>query len=206
MQHKNSVSKIAFRSALIIAILAVGIVLGKFINVSYFKIEEKIDLISIVSLAVTLFAAWYISKILDKEKEDSRTEKDLILKRTEDIYQLIDGSHQKVVSGKIPFQEASSHLKRINTSISSIYRILEKIPLQTDQVLKENLLINNRKLRDLLTNTPIINDQQIQGSNLPIEVKNGIIYLNRNRIAEIEFEYDKLKDNILLMQLSINKC
>lgn len=206
MLKKFKASSVLYRAALLAAIFVIGIVVGKIITISYFKVEENINLVDIISIAATLFAAWYVAKVLDKEKVDSRTEKDLILRRTEDIYQLIEDSHQKVTTGKIAYQEASSHLKRTNISINSIYRILEKIPLHTDQELKTNLLANTRKLRDLLTNTPIINDKQIQDSNLPIEVINGIVHLNKNRIAEIETEYDKLKDNILLMQLSINKC
>ena len=206
MHQKSTISKIIFRVALCVAILAIGFVGGKLINISYFKIEEKVDLFNIISIVATLFAAWYVVKVLDKEKEESRTEKDLILRRTEDIYQLISENHQKVSTGQIPYQEASSHLKRINTSISSIYRILEKLSLNVDVDLKANIIGNSRQLRELLTNTPLISEQQIQGSNLPIEVINGIIHLNNNRITEIETEYDKLKDNILLMQLSINKC
>ncbi len=206
MQNKPAKSKTIFRIILLSALFVVGVVAGKLIDLPYFKIQKKIDLISIISISATLFAAWYIAKIIDKEKVENRSEKDLILKRTEDIYKLVDESYQKIVLGKIVFQEAATHLKRINISIGGIYRTLDQVNLVTDLKIRANILSNTRKLRDLLTNTPILDDGQIQGSNLPIEIKHGIIHLNKNRIAEIESEYDKLKDNILLMQLSINRA
>jgi hypothetical protein len=206
MKQKPKPSNWIFRTALCFAIFASGVVVGKLINITYFSIDEKVNVFDILSICATLFAAWYISGILEKEKQDNRTEKDLILRRTEDIYQLIDDSHQKVVSGSIPFQDATSHLKRINTSIKSIYKVLASTALTTDGNLKNQIFNNTRKLRDLLTNTPIISPQEIQSSNLPVSVVNGIIHLSQNRIAEIEGEYDKLKDNILFLQIAINKA
>lgn len=206
MQPKKKISRTLFRIVLCLAIFGSGFIVGKLLNITYFTIEQDINLIDIVSICVTVFAAWYISGILETEKQDNRTEKDLIIRRTEDIYQLIDDSHQKVITGNIPFNEATSHLKRINVSIKGIYKILTKTGLTTEEDLKSQLQGNTRKLRDLLTNTPVIDSQQIQNSNLPVSVVNGIIHLNQNRIAEIEGEYDKLKDNILVLQISINKA
>lgn len=205
MKQKGKTGKGIFRIALCMAIFGSGVVAGKLINIKYFQIEEKVNLIDILSICVTLFAAWYISSILEIEKQDKRTEKDLIIRRTEDIYKLIDDSNQKIITGSIPFQDATSHLKRIHISIKSIYKVLIKTGLNPEPVLKTQLNSNTRKLRDLLTNTPMITPQQIQNSNLPIAVVNGIIHLNQNRIAEIETEYDKLKDNILELQIGINK-
>lgn len=206
MKPKAKKSKLVFRIALIAAIFITGFVAGKFVNIKYFSIDEKVNLIDILTICVTLFAAWYISGILETEKQDNRTEKDLIIRRTEDIYQLIDDSHQKVITGTIAFNEATSHLKRINVSIKSIYKVLAKTGLNTDDTLRIHLYSNTRKLRDLLTNTPVIDATQIQGSNLPVEVIDGIIHLNQNRIAEIETEYDKLKDTVLHLQIDINKA
>lgn len=206
MQPKKKISRTLFRIVLCLAIFGSGVIVGKLLNITYFTLEQDINLIDVVSICVTVFAAWYISGILETEKQDNRTEKDLIIRRTEDIYQLIDDSHQKVITGNIPFNEATSHLKRINVSIKGIYKILTKTGLTTEEDLKTQLQGNTRKLRDLLTNTPVIDSQQIQNSNLPVSVVNGIIHLNQNRISEIEGEYDKLKDNILLLQISINKA
>lgn len=204
--QKRKISKILFRIGLCLAIFTAGIVVGKFCNFHYFTLDKNINLIDILSICVTLFAAWYITGILETEKQDNRIEKDLIIRRTEDIYQLINDSHQKIITGKIPFQDATSHLKRINVSLKGIYNILSKAELSTDSTLKSKIISNTRKLNSLLTNTPILDPDEIQNSNLPLSVIDGIIHMNKDRIAEIEIEYDNLRDNILHFQICINKA
>lgn len=206
MQPKKKKSRTLFRIVFAIAIFGVGFSFGKLVNIAYFTIDDNINLIDIVSICITVFAAWYITGILETEKQDNRTEKDLIIRRIDDIYHLIDGNRLKVITGNIALNEATSYVKRTNVSITGIYKILTKTGLATDLTLKGQLQNNTRKIRDLLTNTPVTESQRTQKSDIPISVDNGIIHLNQKRIAEIESEYDKLKDNILLLQISINKA
>jgi hypothetical protein len=206
MQILKGKSKYFVGFCLLIAAFALGVVVGKLFNISYFKVDENINIIDVISVAVTIFAAYIVTKVLDKEKQDNRTEKDLIIKRTEDIYQLIDDSNNKVNTGAINYQEAASHFKRINVSLNCIYRILTNTKIGLDETHKKNIIGNTKKLRDLLTDTPKISEAEIQISNLPNEVKDSIVHLTQNRILEIETEYDKLRDNILLLQLAINKA
>ncbi|MCE3295292.1 MAG: hypothetical protein K0R65_1006 [Crocinitomicaceae bacterium] len=205
MQNQKGKNKRVFGICLLAVALLGGIIIGKLIDFTYFKVEKTINLIDILSIIVTVLAAYFVTKILDKEKQDYRTEKDLIIKRTEDIYQLLEDSHGKVVTGLIKYQEAASHCKRINVSLSCIYRIMNNVNLNVDIALKKDVLDNTKKLRDLLTDTPKISEDQIQSSNLPSEVKDSFVHLTQNRILEIEAMYDKLRDNILLLQLDINK-
>lgn len=206
MQIVKGKSKYFIGFCLLAAAFALGVVVGKLFNFRYFKVDESINTIDVISVAVTIFAAYIVTKVLDKEKQDTRTEKDLIIKRTEDIYQLIDDSNNKVITGSIKYQEAASHFKRINVSLNCIYRILANTKIELDETLKKSIVGNTKKLRDLLTDTPKISETEIQNSNLPNEVKDSIVHLTQNRILEIETEYDKLRDNILLLQLAINKA
>lgn len=206
MQKLKEKSKHVITVCLLCASFVIGVVFGKLVDVKYFKVDENINIIDVISVAVTIFAAYIVTKVLDKEKQDNRTEKDLIIKRTEDIYQLIDDSNIRVVSGAIKYQEAASHFKRINVSLHCIYRIMSNTKIETDEQLKLSIFGSTKKLRDLLTDTPKITESDIQNSNLPNEVKDGMVHLTQNRIVEIETEYDKLRDNILLLQLAINKA
>jgi hypothetical protein len=214
MQQKRPLSKIIFNILICSCLITTGIVIGKCVNFSFFKVDSNINLVDVLTIVTTIYAVWYVSKVLDKEKQDKRTEKDLILKRTEDIYNLISNMREKVLRGNVPYSEASSHLKRISVSISDTYNILKSLKLSVSDEGRKNLLSNVRALRNLLTNTPIANivvqndqtTQQNPNSALPIQVINGVIHFNNNRIIEIESEYDKFKHNILLMQLSINKA
>lgn len=206
MRKLKGKSKYFIWGGLLLASFATGIVVGKLFDFKYFKVDSYINVVDVISVAVTMFAAYIVTKVLDKEKQDNRTEKDLIIKRTEDIYQLIDDSNNKVITGAIKYQEAASHFKRINVSLNCIYRIMLNTRIETNDQLKKDILGNTKKLRNLLTDTPKISETDIQNSNLPNEVKDSIVHLTQNRIVEIETEYDKLRDNILLLQLTINKA
>ena len=209
MPSKKNLSKFIFQGVLIAGIFITGFDVGKFVNnIPYFKIDEKISLVELLSIATTLFAAWYIAKVIDKEKTDNRNEKDLILKRLDGIFQIIEDSNLKVSTGVIPYQEATSFIKRINDSLTNVCTILKSTTLIINEELKENILQNTRKLRDLLTDTPMskINASPTQSTIIALEVKDGIIYYQAGRLSEIEIEYDKLKYNFLLFQLAINKA
>lgn len=206
MQKLKGKSNYVIGVCLLFATFSIGIVVGKLVDFKYFKVDNNINIIDVISVAVTVFAAYIVTKVLDKEKQDNRNEKDLIIKRTEDIYQLIDDSNNKVIIGAIKYQEAASHFKRINVSLNCIYRIMTNTKIETNDQLKKDIFSNTKKIRDLLTDTPKISETDIQNSNLPNEVKDSIVHLTQNRIVEIETEYDKLRDNILLLQLTINKA
>lgn len=206
MQKLKGRSKYVIGACLLFSAFSIGIVVGKLVDFKYFKVDKSVNIIDVVSVAVTIFAAYIVTKVLDKEKQDNRTEKDLIIKRTEDIYQLIDESNSKVIVGAIKYQEAASHFKRISVSLNCIYRIIANTKIEINEQLKKDIFGNIKKLRDLLTNTPKISETDIHNSNLSNEVKDSIVHLTQNRIVEIETEYDKLRDNILLLQLVVNKA
>jgi hypothetical protein len=200
MKLNKKVSKRIFKFVLASSLFGAGVLIGKFSSFSSFTIGKEINLVEVSSIFVTVFAAWYISVILEAEKEEGRTEKNLILKRTEEVYQLVDKGQQRATTGSIPLQEVISHLKRVHVSLTSISKILVQTRIKTDETVRKQIVENTKRLRNLLTNTPVA------GANSTISVTDGIVMLSQSRINEIESEYDKLKDNILLLEISINKA
>jgi hypothetical protein len=192
-----------FKFLLLASVLVIGIVIGKFTNLNYFTISKEINLIELVSLSATIFLAYIVSKVIEKDNQEKRVEKDLLIKRIDDIYNLIEDSNVKVISGQIKYQDAASHFKRINISLKCIFRILEKTKIIEFEIQKNEILQCIKKLRDLLTNTPMETD--INKSNLDNSVKDSIIHFTHSRILEIESGYDGLRDKILILQLEINK-
>src|SRR5258706_6320244 len=116
---KKKLSKKVIKIAIYSAFLSTGFVVGKIFSVSYFSIDTKINIIDVLSILTTLFAAYVLSTVIDKEKEDHRTEKDLILKRIEDIYQLIEDTNLKLTASTVPYQVAASKIKRIYISLKT---------------------------------------------------------------------------------------
>ena len=181
--------------------LCTGFLLGKFVSFKHFIIDEKIDLVALSSIIAMLFVAYVITKSINKEEKA----KSLILQRVEDIFRFTRDSHQKMLSKSVKYQAAAEQMKNIYMEIDSIFRISEKVGIKKDVELEKTIKSNVRKLRDLLTKTPQISSTQMQSSKLPITVQDGIIQLTKERQIQIDKEYKNLKDNIILLQLSINK-
>lgn len=201
MKWPNNVIKIAF----CICLILVGIVIGKFLDFPYFEISKTIDLTNILSILVTILLAILITVFFDKKKNDNRIEKDLILRRVENVYEITNELQREAISGAIPYTEAASSIKRINTSMQSIYRTVEKCEFTIKDDIKQSIKSAISDLRDILTDTPKLTEAQIESSDLPIEVKDGIISFNRQRIGQIEARFDILKDNLLELEIRINK-
>lgn len=201
MKWVNNIIKIVF----CICLVLLGILIGKYIDFPYFEISKSIDLTNLLSILVTILLAILITVFFDKRKNDNRVEKDLILRRVENVYEITNELQREAISGVIPYTEAASSIKRINTSMQSIYKTVEKCEFSIKDDIKESIKIAISDLRDILTDTPKFNEAQIKSSDLPIEVKDGVIKYNRQRIGQIEAKFDILKDKLLELEIRVNK-
>lgn len=186
-------------------LLIIGVIIGKFINFPYFHISKTIDLVNVTSILVTVLLAILITVLFDKRRSDNRIEKNIILRRVDNIYEITNELQQKSVSGEIPYTEAASSIKRINTSMHSIYRTVDKCQFSIEEHIKTLIKSSISELRDILTDTPKLTEDQIIKTDLPIEVKDGIIKFNRQRINQIEAKFDTLKDCLLELEIIINR-
>lgn len=196
-----NILKIAFCICLII----VGVLIGKFIDFPDFQISKNIDLVNISSIVVTVLLAILITVFFDKRRSDNRVEKDLILRRVDNVYEITNELQKESISGQIPYTEAASSIKRISTSMQSIYRTVEKCQFSIKNDIKTAIKKSISELRDILTDTPKMTEDQIENTDLPIEVKDGIIKFNRQRVNQIEAKFDILKDCLLELEIRINK-
>ena len=197
--------KLLSKISLYLIFVIFGIIIGKIISFPFFKISKEIDLINLLSIIVTIGLAILITTYFDKRKSDYRTEKDLIIKRVDDIYSICSVLQIEAISGKIPYTEAASSIKRINVSIKSVYSLINKSNINVDNETKQKFKKSLSELKDILTDTPMISEEEIASSDIPISVKNGVIHFNRERVSQIEFKFDKLKDLLLEWQILINK-
>lgn len=201
MNYLIKVLKVVFCFFLIL----LGVLIGKFMDFPHFEVSKDIDLVNISSIVVTVLLAVLITVFFDKRRNDNRIEKDLILRRVDNVYEITNGLQNESISGEIPYTEAASSIKRINTSMQSIYKTVEKCQFSIKDDIKESIKSAISELRDILTDTPKMAEDQIENSDLPIEVKDGIIKFNRQRISQIEARFDALKDCLLELEIRINK-
>ena len=187
------------------SIFVIGFLIAKFFDFPFFEISKKIDLVSISSIIVTVWLAIVISTVFDKRKSNFRMEKDLVIRRVESIYNIVNKLQVEAITGEIAYTEAASSIKRINTSLKSVYSLINQCQYDIDDTIKDKFQTSLSELRNVLTNTPRIIESEIKKADLPMSVKDGVIYFNRQKISDIESKFDALKDLLLGFQIDINK-
>lgn len=189
---------------LLLAVIS-GVVIGKIIDFPFFELDKHLNIVEISSIITTILAAFLITNVLEKNKQDSRIEKDLLIKRLGDIDHLFDDIITKIGTDKYSYIEAASTIKRIRTSFVCIFNLIEKTKIELNHTLKEKVTNELGELKDLLTDTPQIQDKSIQKSNLSITVKNNILVLSKTHAINIETKINSLKNDCINLQFDINK-
>jgi len=192
-------------SGLSVSLVAFGYIAARFFEIKYFEISKSIDLSNILTLIVTAWLAILITTILEKRNSDNRVEKDLIITRVGSILSIAESLQLASSNGRIHLTECTSSLKRINASLSSVYKIVSQCRVVIAEDMKVRIKDCLDDLREILTNTPVIPDSQLGAENLPIEVKNSIVYYNQERLSHIEVKFDLLKTLLFELQIHINK-
>lgn len=200
---KNLKNKL-IQGGIYLSFIAFGYVLTRIFDIPHFEVSKTIDISNILTLIVTAWLAILITTVFEKQNNDHRVEKDLIITRVGNIYNIADSLQLESNGGRIHITEASSSLKRINTALSSIYRIVDKCHFNITDDLKERLKSILSDIRNTLTNTPSVTDEQLNSKDLPIEIKDSIIHFNKERVSQLEVKFDTLKDLLLELQIHIN--
>jgi len=205
MNKRNWPTK-ASQIVILILILGVGVTLGILIKGwSYFVVKREIDLpasiLTLVSMTVTIFAAFWVAKVLESEKEEKRTEKNLIIGKVQDLSQKIDQLGEKVNTGSILFIEVTALLKRIGMSVKMIKEVVAIAQLHNCQIIEGEISRSFQTLKGYLTTTPIGSQTQHI-----ITVANDVITINSAGMVQIESQLEILSNNILKYQLEINRA
>ena len=163
------------------------------------KIKPEVDVFAaisaVASAAVTLIVAYWVTTVLEKRISDNRTEKDIILKHIEVIFVIVEQVRAKVQSGSSGYTVAGSSIKRINLNTTAIITSGKDTSIKLVGSPEKSIINQSNYIKDLLT-----------GSNDPeISVTNGIVFISSNRQTLIDVELDKLRINVLQMELEINK-
>lgn len=204
MLMKNLKNKILIIS-IGITLIILGYAIAKYINTPYFVLSKEIDISNLINIAITIWLAIFITDILEKKNNDNRIEKDMMISRIEDLYHITSSIQVESNTGQIHLSEASSALKRINTSLSSVYKLIEKCHFVISEEIKNKLKQCLSDLRDLLTSTPAIPQDKLNSKDIPIEIKESIVYYNKERISQIEVKIETLKNLLIELQIEINK-
>ena len=202
----NKHNSLIVKGLICFSLLAGGFIIGKFVNIiQVFQVDKDINLVELTSVFVNILLVIYISTVIDKNKQDTRIEKDILIKRVEEISKALDETVQKTLLGQTTVQEAASQIKTTNIAIDAIYKLMEENKRFSNSDLKIELKSNIKKIRSLLTTTPINLKDKVQKSNMSIEVKNNIILLTMEKRVETQSTTEVFKQNMIRFQFLINR-
>lgn len=185
-------------------VFSIGFTTSKLTNWGYFTLNKDISIIDALSLFVTIGLAIYISKILEKEVQESRVEKDLFINKLCEIEIVLGNIEDYVESKDSSFSKVNSkvHLCRIlkNSFFESLKDILSKSNKTIFAELENKVSININNLKRLLTETPID-----KNNSSVVSLKNGIVNYSDDRVLDIKVEINSIKDSLFKTKVKINK-
>lgn len=183
--------------------LSIGITLGKLFNWGYFVLDTEISVPDALSIFISIGLAIYITNALEKQIQNRRIEKDLLLSKVGEIEQSI-GKLSEVVNGNdIDYYKLISIIKNCTKSTNIIFNTLNDLKLKTVEVeLQTKLRGNIHDLRQLSTKTSVISNSSSSSSEISIE--DGLVRYSNARIIEIDSILDDMKDNYFKLKFMIN--
>ncbi len=178
-----------FETFVLVGIFTSGFVFGFIFKFPFFTISREIEIMDIVSIAVTILALYFVSKVLDKSKDEKRMEKDLIIKRTEEYYDNLVEFKKKVSQNNLIYQDVAMQCKNMKIGINLLVSLMGvgKINVSTVKIGIIQKLI--KKVLQLLT--------------LRTNVVNSVIILTTSELRIIDMEIEKLKNLILNLEFDI---
>lgn len=181
-----------------------GLIFQNLIDFSYFEISKEIDLVSVFSLLVTIWLAIIVTSVIDKQNSNLRNEKDLIIKKVESIFDLVDKIQANTIKGSFAYSDAARLIKKLNTSLQTIYKVLDRTNLTIQKKTKSNFKSTISELRDLLTNTPKSDEFKLVAEKPPLVVKEGVLHISNSRVSMVESKCEQLKNQLLELEIEIN--
>ncbi|GGG35391.1 hypothetical protein [Christiangramia forsetii] len=195
-----------FKIGVAIAIFFLGFVTSKYISIPYFRINNELDPVALFSALVSVIVVYLFYIYIDKDKEDRVREKDLVLGRIEEVYQLIKDQSFQITSSSLEYSKAAANTKRITVQLKNIEELLKATNINHHKKEFDEVLQQVRSVKDLLTSYKAPKGELTQDYIPDIKVEQGTAYYSPNRMKQINSAYDALKTKVLTYQLKINRA
>lgn len=182
-----------------LALLGIGITVGDCIDYGYFELNNSISVIDALTLFITVGLTWYIATILDKQSKNEQQESDLIVEQINDIASLLK-EIDVLIREETPYSEIVLKTHCIGLVKQSIFEFLKKNKSDTVDSFESMFKEKQKKLKDLLTNTPIDKNDTSK-----ISMKKGILKYTDVRIKEIVTELYSFRTELYKLKLFVAK-
>ncbi len=184
-----------------VVVFVLGIAFGTVGNWCGLSFRTNIDfnLFDVISMAVTVALALYIASVIETDIQKSQVGKSIWVNRFETIETLCNKLSDNLLQKDIDYTIVVNINHHLRSKLTHIKELLKEhnIGLEND---KDFILLmkNIKKLKDLLTNTPI-DKKDIS----KIEMRNGIVNYSSARIKEIQRLINQIDNNIFQMKLKM---
>ncbi len=190
-----------------ILILIIGWLIGSKWQICQFVLDLQINIVDAVTLLITIIMGFYIARILEKEVQDNRIEKDMYLTKIsaiENLLESIENMFQNTNGINLDYKLMVNLEHRIRTKRNSIFtHILEKSKgkIKRDiQGYEKSLKDEFKDLRNYLTQT-----NASDGEPKDISIENNIAKYSTDRTSLILTSLNSIENKLLELKVLINK-
>ncbi len=184
-----------------VAILIIAFTLGRITDWSYFELSKEVSLVDIITLAVTIWLAYYVAQVLEKDVQNIQGGKQLVIERltlSEDflkkIASLLDQTQHPYIVVVNSVHKYQTKMDSALSSLKSHNKYYSGLDNQISEIERQG-----GKVKRLLTNTPVDREQQSD-----IRMIDGVIWYSQNRLREIENTVGLLENAIFDLKHTIN--
>lgn len=192
--------------------IVVGVLLfiGGFLVKSWIEVGIKFDgevnILDAITLIVTIILGIYIAKILEKEVQDKRIEKDMYLAKIgeiENFIQEIEKLINNLHGSSISYKQIVNMEHRCRRKRNSIFQyIMGKADGKMRKQLSEydnKLKTDFKDLRQMLTQTSACDEEPKD-----VIVENDVVQYSLSRISEILSTIESVENELLEVRVIIN--
>lgn len=186
--------------------LVVGLFIRNWWEIGTISLNTEINVLDAISLIATVVVGLYIAKILEKEVQDKRIEKDMFLARIGGIERILNDIEFLIESSKgieIHYGQVVNMMHRCRIKKSDVFNALEK---KDTGSLKNQINDYNQKLKtefQLLKKS--LTDTTVGDSKQPaVKLKNNIVSYSEERSLEILSSINTIESIFFDLKIIVN--
>lgn len=170
------------------------------------NIDTTLNVLDAISLVATIAVGIYIAKILQKEVQDKRIEKDMYLglilsveRILNDLETLIENSEESTLH----YQRVVSIIHRCRIKKTDIFKALDSLD---NKLLKSQVNDLDQRLKgELKTLKTALTETSVKSSPTPsVKLKNNIIHYSEDRIIEIITSINVVESIFFKLKVIVN--
>lgn len=183
--------------------LILGIIIGQS-PLSPFTIDTKIGLLETADIVITVCFGIYLARILEKQIQDHRSEKDILIERITNIESCLSDIESIEADSEIRYAAVVSKISKArekkNRLVKHLKKKLKGKNLKTIEDFETSLKPDFKTLKNLLTDSPLVPSTPPE-----VTITDGNVKYSASRIDEIITTIFDLNDKLLNFKLFINK-